>query len=134
MENVEKMLKMSCDLGLSTLGEEYAEYFAEQSKETMAELWNKEITSAYVQGLSLEDLLKLPFDVAHKYINQFTMDKRIKILSNLSTYRDHLYNQTGRYGGEGLSAAEQISAADFRMLLGKIKHLEILQNWLYGIE
>lgn len=133
MNDVNTIFKELSDLGFSSLGEEYEQYLAEQNKEAMESMWSTKITSEYIEKLTLDDVLKLPFDTAHKYIDQFSMAKRIAILEDLSKYRNHLYEQTGRYGGEGLSKDEQISATDFRLLLGKIKHLEILQNWLYGI-
>lgn len=134
MENVNTTFQELTDLGFSSLGAEYEQYLAEQNKDAVEQMLNTVVTSEYIESLTLDDVLKLPFDAAHKYIAEFSMAKRIKILEDLSKYRLHLYDQTGRYGGEGLSKDEQISASDFRLLLGKIKHLEILQNWLYGID
>lgn len=134
MNTVENNFNELTQLGLSTFGEEYAEYATEQHAEAMATLWDMDATPKHVADLTLEDLLKQPFDVAHKYINQFTMVKRINMLNKLTDYRNHLYNETGKFGAEGLPKEEQLSAKNFRSLLGKIKHLEILQNWLYGID
>ena len=62
-----------------------------------------------------------------------TIAKRISILDELAKYRDFLYDTVGDYGRQGIPLEEQLSANDFRALVGRIKHLEILQNWLYGI-
>lgn len=88
--------------------------------------------SAYVEKMTFDDLLKLPFNEAQRAINSFSMEKRIKILDELTTRRSYYYNQTSKYG-EGISKDEQLSPEAFRSLIGKIKHIEIVQNWLYGI-
>lgn len=85
----------------------------------------------YIGKMTLSDLVKLPFDEAQRTVAKFSMEKRIAILDELTTTRNHYYEQTKRYCG--VSKDQLISANDFRSLLGKIKHLEILQNWLYGI-
>ena len=137
METVKDMFKTVSELGLQKASmpefAEYEEYFTEQNKEAIESMWDAEPTSSYISKLKLDDVLKLPFDLAHKYIDNFSMSKRISMLNELSTYRMHLYDQASRYG-EGLTKDEQIGPKDFRMLMGKIKHLEIVQNWLYGIQ
>ena len=85
----------------------------------------------YVRNLTLDELVRLPFDAAKKTIDTFSMEKRITILNELDTKKNYYYNQTARYCG--VSKDELISAKEFRSLLSKIKHMEILQNWLYGI-
>lgn len=85
----------------------------------------------YIGKMTLSDVVKLPFDEAQRTIDKFSIEKRIAILDELTTTRDHYYEQTKRYCG--VDKEQLISAQDFRSLLGKIKHLEILQNWLYGI-
>ena len=86
----------------------------------------------YVEKLSFDDLLKLPFDEAKYTVDAFSMEKRIAILQELTERRTYYYSQTSRFG-EGVPKDEQLSPEAFRSLLGKIKHLEIIQNWLYGI-
>jgi hypothetical protein len=88
--------------------------------------------SKYVEKLSFDDLLKLPFDEAKYAVDTFSMEKRIAILQELTERRTYYYSQTSRFG-EGVPKDEQLSPEAFRSLLGKIKHLEIIQNWLYGI-
>lgn len=88
--------------------------------------------SAYIENMTFDELLKLPFNEAQKAISFFSMEKRIKMLDELTTRRSHYYNQTAKFG-EGIPKDEQLSPEAFRSLLGKIKHIEIMQNWLYGI-
>lgn len=134
MEDVKTTISELNDLGLSTLGDEYQQYLAEQNKQVLEELWAQTIVPAYIQKLTLDDVLKLPFDLANKYIKQFSMSQRIDMLEELTKYKNHLYNEANRYGDDRLDKETQISANTFRVLLGKIKHLEIIQNWLYGID
>ena len=60
------------------------------------------------------------------------MKNRLDILTEIDKLRIHYYNALGNYG-EGVARDEQLSPEEFRSLLGKIKHIEIIQNWLYGI-
>lgn len=87
----------------------------------------------HIDTVTLDGILSSNFAVAKATIDQMTIAKRIKMLEDVYQYRDYLYSYLERYGGEGYSKDEQIGPADFRMILGKIKHVEILQNWLYGI-
>lgn len=103
----------------------------EEDNNKLRELLNRCEDTEYVRKLTLDELLKLPFDGAKKVIDSFSMEKRINMLNELDEKKTYYYNQTARYCG--VSKDELISAAEFRSLLGKIKHLEIVQNWLYGI-
>lgn len=85
----------------------------------------------YVKNMKFDELVKLPFTEAQKTIERMDMAKRIAMLDELTTLRKFYYEETKRYCG--VSKDELLSASEFRSLLGKIKHLEILQNWLYGI-
>lgn len=134
MNTIEKIFIGQDEERNTPLYQEYAEYLTQQGTEEIKQLSEVTEMSKYVNDLTLDNLLKLPFDVSHKYIKLFTLEKRIEILDKLTTYRAHLYEQTNRYGAEGLRKDEQLGPKDFRMLLGKIKHLEILQAWLFGIE
>ena len=88
--------------------------------------------SIYIEKMTLDDLLKLPFTEAQKAVESFSMEKRIKILDELSQRRLYYYDQTVKFG-EGVPKEEQLSPEMFRSLISKIKHIEIVQNWLYGI-
>lgn len=88
--------------------------------------------STYIEKMTLDDLLKLPFTEAQKAVEVFSMEKRIKMLNTLTERRLYYYEQTARFG-EGVPKDEQLSPEMFRSLISKIKHIEIVQNWLYGI-
>ena len=88
--------------------------------------------SIYIEKMTLDDLLKLPFTEAQKAVESFSMEKRIKMLDELSQRRLYYYDQTVKFG-EGVPKEEQLSPEMFRSLISKIKHIEIVQNWLYGI-
>ena len=84
------------------------------------------------ENMTFDEFLKLPFTEAQRAITSFSMEKRIKMLDELTTRRTYYYNQAAKFG-EGIPKDEQLSPEAFRSLLGKIKHIEIVQNWLYGI-
>jgi hypothetical protein len=86
-----------------------------------------------VNDVTLDKIMSSNFPVAKDLIDQMTIAKRIKMLDEVYTYREFLYENIGRYGMEGLAKEEQLTANEFRVLMGRIKHLEILQNWLFGI-
>lgn len=86
-----------------------------------------------VAEVSLEQVLTSPFQTAKDTIDKMTLAKRIEMLDDLDKYRDYLYEQVNRYGAQGLSKDEQLKASEFRVIMGRIKHMEIIQNWLFGI-
>lgn len=86
-----------------------------------------------VAEASLEQVLTSSFQTAKDTIDKMTLAKRIEMLDDLDKYRDYLYEQVNRYGAQGLSKDEQLKASEFRVIMGRIKHMEIIQNWLFGI-
>ena len=86
-----------------------------------------------VAEVSLERVLTSSFQTAKDTIDKMTLAKRIEMLDDLDKYRDYLYEQVNRYGAQGLSKDEQLKASEFRVIMGRIKHMEIIQNWLFGI-
>lgn len=86
-----------------------------------------------VAEISLEQVLTSSFQTAKDTIDKMTLAKRIEMLDDLDKYRDYLYEQVNRYGAQGLSKDEQLKASEFRVIMGRIKHMEIIQNWLFGI-
>ena len=86
-----------------------------------------------VAEVSLEQVLTSSFQTAKDTIDKMTLAKRIEMLDDLDRYRDYLYEQANRYGAQGLSKDEQLKASEFRVIMGRIKHIEIIQNWLFGI-
>lgn len=86
-----------------------------------------------VAEVTLEQVLTSSFQTAKDTIDKMTLAKRIEVLDDLDKYRDYLYEQVNRYGAQGLSKDEQLKASEFRVIMGRIKHMEIIQNWLFGI-
>lgn len=86
-----------------------------------------------VAEVSLEQVLTSSFQTAKDTIDKMTLAKRIEMLDDLDKYRDYLYEQVNRYGAQGLSKDEQLKTSEFRVIMGRIKHMEIIQNWLFGI-
>lgn len=86
-----------------------------------------------VNEVKLEKIMSSNFMSAKEIIDQMTIVKRIALLDEVYNYREFLYESISRYGMEGIPKDEQLTASDFRLLMGRIKHLEILQNWLFGI-
>jgi len=83
-------------------------------------------------NITFEDLIKVTFNKAHVIINKMSLKKRIKMLEELDKHLLHCYEVTKQYNDQGFG--KSISPEVFYKIMGKIKHLEILQNWLYFID
>ena len=119
------------NMSFETYMEEYQKRIGTDDK--LKELMRIKETEDMVDSVNLETILTTNFVTAKEIIDQMTIAKRIAMLEDLSKYRIQLYDSFSRYGEKGVPRDEQLSAEDFRMLLGRVKHLEIIQNWLYGI-
>lgn len=84
------------------------------------------------ETITFEQLTKLTFDKAHTLINKMSLKKRITILKELDHKLLYLYESTKAYTDR--MSGKSMSPKVFISIMGKIKHLEILQAWLYGIE
>lgn len=95
----------------------------------------QEITtsSPYIINLTFDELKQMPFESAKAAIDKFPLEKRLDILEQLTTYKAHIYEEFSRYN-TGIPKEIQMSPKEFKILMGKVKHLEILQGWLYAIE
>ena len=119
------------NMSFETYMEEYQKRIGTDDK--LKELMRIKETEDMVDSVNLETILTTNFVAAKEIIDQMTIAKRIAMLEDLSKYRIQLYDSFSRYGEKGVPRDEQLSAEDFRILLGRVKHLEIIQNWLYGI-
>ena len=126
MEQLDKLGLLKEDLDVK----EFEDVLARDTAE-LTQLLELVDDNDYVKNMKFDELVKLPFEEAQKTIERMEMAKRIAMLDELTTLRKFYYEETKRYCG--VSKDELISASEFRSLLSKIKHLEILQNWLYGI-
>lgn len=106
--------------------------YAEQDQK-LHRLIHQKAHEELINDVSLDKLMSLNFTVAKSTIDQMTMVKRIQMLDSVFEYRDYLYEALGRYGVEDIPKEEQTTAAEFKILMGRIKHLEIVQNCLFGI-
>lgn len=86
-----------------------------------------------VNEATLQSIMSANFTNAKQTIDKMTIMKRIQILEELDEYKSYLYNRASTWGQPGIPKDEQLSANTFRAILGRIKHLEILQGWLFGI-
>lgn len=111
--------------------EEYEALLNVENTEALIQLLTQEDKQA-MRDVTLTDMMKMPFGQVQIVIGKFSLAKRIKILEELDDFKTYLYNQAARYGGNE-PAAEGLSVKDWRTIMGKLKHLEILQAWLYGI-
>lgn len=112
--------------------QEYESLLVAEDTESLFQMIDQQDEKA-IKNVKLEDLMRMPFDKSKKSIEKFSLAKRIQVLSELDTRRSYLYSQASRYGEGKQCASEPLSAKDWRTIMGRIKHLEILQAWLYGI-
>lgn len=140
--NVQKMFDELGELGLrqeefpeNMSWDEYVasmDKLADEDKE-LKKLIELKANEELIDGVTLEEIMTSNFTNAKATIDQMTLVKRIEILEDLYKYRDYLYQVVGNWGKEGAPKKDQMSVNDYMALMGRIKHLEILQNWLYGI-
>lgn len=105
----------------------------EKSEEEVLKLHPLSKLNEWADSLDFDDLTHLTFVRALEVIKQLTLKRRIELLADMQTHLDHCYAQTKRYD-VGITKEEQISSKVFMELMGRIKHLEILRSWLFGIE
>lgn len=112
--------------------EEYEKLLAEDDVDNLLELLELEDEQT-LKRVQLDDLMRMSFDHALQVINKLSLAKRIDILSDLDMRRLYLYNQAARYGVGNPKDPDYLTVKDWKAMMGKIKHLEILQAWLYGV-
>lgn len=115
--------------------DEYVQATAELADDDKAlkELLRMKQEEDLVNEVTLQTIMSANFTNAKQTIDKMTIMKRIQILEELDEYKSYLYNSVGTWGQPGIPKEEQLSATAFRAILGRIKHLEILQGWLFGI-
>lgn len=115
--------------------DEYVQATAELADDDKAlkELLRMKQEEDMVNEVTLQTIMSANFTNAKQTIDKMTIMKRIQILEELDEYKSYLYNSVGTWGQPGIPKEEQLSATAFRAILGRIKHLEILQGWLFGI-
>lgn len=134
MENyTSKQMQAVCELGeLSILLNDMVDYSNRTSEEELEAMFAMTKIERRAEELPFDDLMRLSFDTAHKVINNVSFKRRLQLLEELDYKLVHLYDATKAYNGQvfGKSMAPKV----FQRIMGNIKHLEIIQNWLFGIE
>jgi ribosomal protein L37AE/L43A len=92
--------------------------------------WRK--NSHWEENMTFEQLTQFTFNKAKEFIFKMSLKKRISMLKELDYKLVYLYQATKEYNDQMFG--KSMPPKDFMSIMGKIKHLEILQNWLYGIE
>jgi len=84
--------------------------------------------------VDFDTFIKLPFVQAKDQTERMSAKQRIEYLERLDERCLSLYEKTKLFSaGEGIPRDMQLTHKEFMGILSKIKHCEILQNWLYGI-
>jgi hypothetical protein len=120
------------DQVLSTPGISYLSDLYQEVKNELDQINEVEI-NAMSERITLADLIKISFDKAKKVTTKMTLTKRIKLLNELDAHLVYLYHETKGYDDQGFGKSKY-GPKEFMKIMGKIKHLEILQTWLYGID
>lgn len=115
--------------------DEYVRTTAELAEDDKAlrELLRMKQEEDMINDVTLQNIMSANFTNAKQTIDKMTIMKRIAILEELDEYKSYLYESAGSWGQPGIPKEEQLSANAFKAILGRIKHLEILQGWLFGI-
>ena len=116
--------------------EEYIQLTSELADDDKAlkNLLHKKEEESSVNKITLYELLSQDFKGAHDTIDKMAIPKRIELLDDIQKYRLHLYNSIATWGQPGIPKEEQLSIKAYRTLMGRIKHLEIIMGWPFGIE
>lgn len=86
----------------------------------------------YIIDLTFDELNKIPFTLAKKIIFKFSMVKRLQMLEAAKIKRNYLGKMISYYGME--EPPIKIMPKEYMIMMSKLKHVEILIGWLYGIE
>lgn len=130
----EQIMKQLCeDTDASILGYEFMEYEAnlEKSQQELELLLNLDLDK-HAEAITFDQLCVITFNKAKVVICKMTIQKRISMLKPLQNRLDHLYEGTKGYYDSMFGSP--VSPKVFQQMMGKIKHMEILMSWLYGIE
>jgi len=136
MDKTLEMFKTICEIpGLSNLSEEMKEYARalEESQQEVLSLFEENEATKWADIISFDELTRLSFSKAHTIIKNISFKKRLKLLSQLDYHLVCLYEETKKYK-DLIAGKSELTPKDFMRIMAKIKHLEILQSWLYGIE
>ena len=92
------------------------------------------ITAAPIESYTARSLYEMKFHDAARVITRMDSMRKAVISSDVQQYLNSLYENANRFGNENFPLDEQPSMAQFRGIIGKIKHWETIMYWLYEID
>jgi hypothetical protein len=133
MYNEAEILKKCAELGLNTLYDDFELYEAQlqKSEAELNQILNLNLDK-HAESITFEQVCSITFIKAKDIIFKMSVKKRIDVLKVLDYNLDHLYKMAADYGEPDVEVP--ITPKVYLALMGRIKHLEILMQWLYGIE
>lgn len=135
MSKIEDLMREICNTPeLSYLYEVFEEYEKElkDSAQELRTIIDSTELDNVAKNITMDKLTKLSFNTAHQVIQRLNIPTRIRLLNDLDKRLLSLYTATKHYNDKMFG--ESMPPKDFLTIMGKIKHLEILQSWLYGID
>lgn len=135
MSKIEDLMRKICDTPeLSYLYEAFEEYEKElkDSAQELKTIIDSTELDNVAKNITMDELAKLSFNTAHQVIQRLNIPTRIRLLNDLDKRLLSLYTATKHYNDAMFG--KSMPPKDFLTIMGKIKHLEILQSWLYGID
>lgn len=92
------------------------------------------VKAAPIETYDAPALYALKFQDAAKVITRMDTMQKALVSSQAQEYIDSLYSHANRFGNVDYPLDEQPSAAQFRGIMGKIKHWETIMYWLLEID
>lgn len=134
-DNVNKVLKEISGSALwdekSGMDFDYITALEENNAEVCKNILNT--SSSTGDSITLQELLTIPFNTAKEKIMLLSFKRRLELLEECNKLNEHYSVYMSAFGKEGVPKDEQVSESQFRSVLGKVKHMDIIVNWLYGI-
>ena len=117
---------------VAAFDERYTEYLKEleQNEAQMEILYNIDYNKC-AEAITFEQLSEITFVKAQLMIDNMSMGKRVRIFTKLNYRLEHLYEGTKGYNDQGFG--KSLPPKQFYTIMGKIKHMETLKQWLFGL-
>lgn len=90
--------------------------------------------AAPIESYTAKSLYEMKFQDAAKVIAKMDTMQKAYVASQAQEYLDCLYANANRFGNPDYPIEEQPSIAQFRGIMGKIKHWETIMFWLLEID
>jgi len=92
------------------------------------------VTAAPLESYSARSLYEMKFQDAAKVIARMDTMMKAYVSTQAQEYIDCLYAHANRFGNEDYEACDQPTIAQFRGIMGKIKHWETIMYWLLEVD